>query len=367
MLLSRNKSWQVLLTFLVWSMPLLAQLEDANTKTKAECAKYAQTPLPSEATPLPPPKQWPACASYRLYSGIGVTVDFAAARKCAWLERQATQAGLEPRFTASSVFGGSAMLTVLYANGEGLEENFPLAIRFACESGGAPAEIGGRVESLEARKDSKGMQKSEFTFCDDTTSGFMMGFCSAVNEEERTHDRDGIFNRLTLSWPALQKESFARALSLQAKYAEAHARGEIDLSGTARAMFEIDAESSLKDDFLEAVTAFEAGNLPSASTAKAAKADEELNRAYQYSIRTAEKHKSEYGAIQPDGIRQAERAWLKYRDAWLDFAAKRYPSVPPNAWLQLLTADRTLILSGKSCGTLEDCGGEDQGSPHPLP
>ena len=132
-------------------------------------------------------------------------------------------------------------------------------------------------------------------------------------------------------------------------------------------MFEIDAESSLKDDFLEAVTAFESGKLPHTSAIESAKADEALNLAYRENLQIADIHKTEYGAIQPDGIRQAERAWLKYRDAWLEFAAMRYPAVARNAWLQLLTADRTLILSGKSCGTLEECDGEDQWRPRPLP
>src|SRR5580698_4705429 len=103
---------------LACSSPVLAQLENADAKTKAQCASYAQTALPSEAASVPAPKRWPACASYKLYSGIGVKIDLIAARNCAWSERLATQAGLEPRYTIDTVFGGSAMLAVLYANAE---------------------------------------------------------------------------------------------------------------------------------------------------------------------------------------------------------------------------------------------------------
>ena len=53
--------------------------------------------------------------------------------------------------------------------------------------------------------------------------------------------------------------------------------------------------------------------------------------------------------MQPKGIRDAERAWLKYRDSWIAFAKLRYPSVPADAWLVLLTNDRTSILDGSFC------------------
>src|SRR5579859_1551201 len=127
-----------------------AQLEGANETTQNKCRQYLQAPLPSEANSVIAPKQWPECNSYKLYSGIGIKVDFVAARKCAWSERLAAQANLEPRYTIASVFGGSAMLAVLYANGEGIPQDPKLAARFVCEAEGAPAEIGIRLEHVES-------------------------------------------------------------------------------------------------------------------------------------------------------------------------------------------------------------------------
>jgi hypothetical protein len=105
---------------MIYATSLSAQPE-AN-QTKAKCAKYLQTPLPPEASSIASPKTWPDCNSYRLYSGIGVTVDYSAARNCAWAERLAIQTGIESEYTVASVFGGSAMLSVLYANGEGVKK-----------------------------------------------------------------------------------------------------------------------------------------------------------------------------------------------------------------------------------------------------
>jgi hypothetical protein len=40
------------------------------------------------------------------------------------------------------------LLTMIYANGKGAARNFDLALKFACEVDGAPAENGYRLEHL---------------------------------------------------------------------------------------------------------------------------------------------------------------------------------------------------------------------------
>jgi uncharacterized protein YecT (DUF1311 family) len=349
MLLGMKRLWIPLLAISIWTPPLLAQLELTDADTKAKCAKYLETPLPTEASLTAAPKTWPKCDSTKLYSGIGIEVDYTAARQCAWTERLAIQAGIQPRFTTASVFGGSAMLTVLYANGEGVERNIPLALRFACEAEGAPAEIEGRLESLGALEVTLRPQAKRFDFCDDITSGFMEGFCAAYGSEMGNQDRENSFRALAADFTAAQRAKFDTARGLEEAYALAHAKDEIDLGGTARAMYQIDAEDTLKDDFLEALRSFEAAKFPAGSAELYRDSDEQLNYAYRRAIDDADKHKSDYGAVQPEGVRDAERAWLKYRDAWVAFAKTRYPTVSPEAWLILLTKDRTSILDGSFC------------------
>jgi len=343
------------------ALPVHAQLNDTSEKTQAKCAEYLKTPLPAEVAAVETPKSWPKCASYRLYSGIGTKVDFEAARKCSWSERLAVLSDLQPKYTVGSIFGGAAMLTQLYANGEGAYKNIPLALRFACEAEGAPAEIGIRIESLE-----NGQNGDHFDFCDATTSGFMMGFCTAYASEIADQKRAKDFDTLQNGWTNSQKSAFLKLKSVQETYARAHAKGEVDLSGTARAMFQIDEQDGLRDNFLEASKSFEQGHFPQASPAEAVAADSQLNREYQKAIAEAETRKSEYGAIQPDGIRAAERAWLKYRDAWMIFARQRYPSVSTEAWVKLLSDDRVLVLQGKCCGPAPDMADATY-APRPLP
>jgi uncharacterized protein YecT (DUF1311 family) len=340
----------VLLVF-AWSLQLSAQLEDADADTQAKCAHYLKTPLPAEAAPATQPKAWPDCDSYKLYSGIGTKTDYTVARRCAWSERLAQQAGFQPRFTIAGVFGGSAMLTVLYTNGEGAQENLPLALRFACEAGGAPAEISYRIRDIESRFENPRSANTKFSFCEDITSGFMEGFCAAYKSELADVKRAESLKELSLRMNPAQLQAFDQIDKLEQTYASAHAQGEIDLSGTARAMFQVDAEDSLRDDFLAALQSYEAGRFPSGSSQTYRDADAELNSTYRRKLNDAEKHKAEYGAIQPEGIRDAERAWLKYRDAWVAFARLRYPSVASDVWLAQLTNDRIAVLDGSFCDT----------------
>jgi hypothetical protein len=158
---------------------------------------------------------------------------------------------------------------------------------------------------------------------------------------------------------------------LEEEYAVADARGEIDLSSTARAMFQIDGEQTLQEGFLWALEVFETGRCPIGSSSQYSDADARLNLAYPKALSVAEEHKNEHGAVQPEGILDAERAWLKYRDAWIGFARLRCPSRPSEAWLVLPTNDRVSVLDGSFCDMdAEDrpCAREgDTWKPSPLP
>jgi uncharacterized protein YecT (DUF1311 family) len=344
---------------------------DPEARLKAICEPYLKTPLPTEATEIPVPKIWPECVSYRLEAGIGAEVDYAAARRCAWAERLATQADLEPRYTVASVLGGSALLSMLYANGEGVERNIPLASRFVCEAGGAPFDVEALLDELNDREKSPKDAKGKFSFCDQTGSGFMQGFCAGLEAEVQDLARASELDGLSSRWSSQQRGALDALVRAQQTYAQAHAKGEINLAGTARAAEEFGAEEELRNNFLAALRSFEKGSPPQGSTDDLARADAELNRFYRRALSEAESKKSEYGAVQPNGIREAERGWLKYRDAWIAFAKLRYPTVGADAWLTLLTNDRTAVLKDTECEIGIDgpaCADrEDEHPPRPLP
>ena len=241
------------------------------------------------------------------------------------------------------------MLTVLYANGEGVDKNLPLALRFACEASGAPAEVSTRLDHIESLGTRIAIGDEKLNFCNDITSGFMEGFCAASVSELADQKRSRSLDAISAQMSPVQREAFLQLVDKEEAYSRAHAIGEIDLSGTARAVFQIDAEQTLRDDFLAALQSFEAGKTPVGSVRIYRNADARMNSAYHKALDNARAHRREYGAVQPSGIRNAERVWLRYRNAWKTFAKLHYPGVLPEAWLILLTNDRTSILDGSFC------------------
>ena len=122
---------------------------------------------------------------------------------------------------------------------------------------------------------------------------------------------------------------------------ETSAAGEVDLSGTLRGAFVIDHQQKLEDDFARLLTALEAGKAPSASARDFKAADAELNAVYR---RLMSAKDPVFGTVTKSGVRKAQLAWLAYRDAWVQFAAVKYPHVAPDSLRASLTQSRTKEL-----------------------
>ena len=114
----------------------------------------------------------------------------------------------------------------------------------------------------------------------------------------------------------------------------------MDQRGTGRIAYAIFEAETLEDALLESVRAFEAGKFP--ARASLSKVDAELN-AYYSSIMRRESLE-DAGTISKEGIRETQRTWLAYRDAWASFAAQRYPARSAAEWKAWMTAARIAQL-----------------------
>lgn len=75
------------------------------------------------------------------------------------------------------------ILSMLYANGYGVQRNLRLALRYACETGAAPAEMEGRVDHLTGMMNTRtSVNQQRYDICDDITSGMMQGVCASIGE-----------------------------------------------------------------------------------------------------------------------------------------------------------------------------------------
>ena len=275
------------------------------------------------------------CDSEKLYYGIGMAPDPVRARRCAFVEA-GTKDGDGP-------FSGRAMLMTIYANGRGAARDLDVATHLACGLDGAPFESDGRVNHLAALK-GRSRAGPDFDYCDDISSGLAMGYCAAHQSEIDGVRREAALGRLTAGWTPAERSAFASLRKAEDTWVDAHGSNEVDLSGTARAAMEIAAEDSLRDSFLETLRTLSAGKAPHFSAAQSAAADAALNAAYA-KARKAVAADGGPGAPTRDGIREAQRAWLRYRDAFLAFAAVKFPGVSRDSLAAWLARDRTAMLA----------------------
>ena len=126
----------------VWAASAKAEGDDfVGSDVQAVCDKAVNVQVPVNDIPTDADqaalKNWLSADSYY---GNGVKTDYTVARKCAFNERASGD---------ESLFGGSRILMMIYANGYGVTKNLDLAIKFACESGGSAAKVERRVHHFE--------------------------------------------------------------------------------------------------------------------------------------------------------------------------------------------------------------------------
>lgn len=264
-----------------------------------------------------------SCNAEALYYGIGMPADPVKARQCAFIEEDAGKAS---PYDAGR-FGGTAMLMTIYANGAGAARDLDLATALACQVEGAAAEFDGRVKHLQKLK-AEHWSGHDFSFCDDASSGFVGGLCAAHAAAIADVQRSNRLAQLTSAWPTADKSAFAKLRATEQTYVEASGGNEVDLSGTLRSAFVIEHEQKLEDDFARLLTALEAGKTPSTSASDFRAADAELNAVYR---RLMSAKDPIFGTVTKSGVRKAQVAWLAYRNAWVQFAAAKYPASPLTA------------------------------------
>lgn len=321
-----------------------ATCRTSQTNLPADCSASTSAPLPAEATGAKTPTEFPDCASYRSYRGIGRPIDYAKARDCAWEERLAQKAGLRQNQKAPTawVVGGSLILADLYANGAGVERNFPLAVRFACEFEESAAEMA--LQDL-GKQSSAASARTPFDFCHYAATTFTMNFCAGYTSEIEEDRRRRFFNKLKSSMNSGQEAAFEKLIAAQQAYVRAHA-AEVDQGGTIRTIRIIGSQEILNDNFQADVVHFERKQWPALSTAQIAEADSLLHRELEEKLQqlgTRTEDEIEQGGVTARGLSSAQRAWKSYREAWRAFAGLRYPAAA-DAMEAKVTIDRFRLL-----------------------
>lgn len=318
----------MLLSVLFLCLTASAQLPFASPETQNACKEWMKTEFPASDRPTTEEAAGlAACVSEDLYYGIGRHADPVKARKCAYLEMNAG---------TDYVFSGRAVLMMIYANGKGVRHNTELALRLACEIEGAPAEIEGRIARLQEMKQGT-ISGEAFDLCDDITSSFMSGACAIHNEKIEETKRQKRLNDMVGKWSPQEKDALKQLQRAFDRYVEAHGENEVDASATAA----VEEKAALRDEFLETIKRFDKGQLPRFTSGEFTRAEGEMQAFYE-AVQSGMDDGSIAGTA--DSITYTQSLWLKYRDAWVAFGQKRYPSVSADSWKTWLTRQRSVVL-----------------------
>jgi uncharacterized protein YecT (DUF1311 family) len=243
----------------------------------------------------------------------------------------------------------SAVLMMLYANGFGVRRNPPLTLKYACATGGAPAEIWGRVVYLSELHE--GDYLTNFDICDHATSGFMGGYCTAMHERQRAKERTDKLAKITRQFNRAELAEFHKLEGAIVAFAKHRGMNETDASGSARAAFSIQATADEMDGFFDLLESLEKGDGPKYKGSELLELDQQLNQYYRQiraikGVQEDEPDRLGDTTITKTDVQETQRVWLKYRDAWTRFARVRYPKLDPIALTAYLTKQRVDQLRG---------------------
>jgi len=309
---------------------------NAPAEIKATCKKVKDLKIPEADRPSAEEKKsLESCDAEELYYGFGSPPEPLKAKKCAILsDDESVQ---------------STVLAMVYANGKGAARNLDLAIHFACMMGGAPAEIEYRIQHLLEIQKTKPKDPG-FDYCDDITSGMMAGVCRQKEKRFADAKLQAKFNALISKWSPTERKEFEKLKVASKNFTEARAGNEVDLSGTMRSAFVIAEEDIQERDFFESLEKFEKKKAPKYTSAQLKSADQQLNETYKTiqnfkpSDEYANPESIDYGTVTKSGVKIAQIAWIKYRDAWVEFAKVKYPSVPSDSVSAWFTVKRNHML-----------------------
>lgn len=299
----------------------------------AECRRVRDvTPPLAERITAPARGQLTECDAEQLYYGIGIPPDLEQARACA----------LHHLGESPDPFDGAGLLTMIHATGRGGLRDLDLAIHYACQMNGAPAEMAARIERLTRIKAGE-ETAGGFSVCEDATSGFLAGRCALHVWHIAQADRNAFFATLASQFDDSQKRAFAQLRKVVETYATHSASGETDQTGTMRVAFTVARQEEVLSGFTTLLFTLEDRRAPQPSVGFAA-TDARLNAIYQGIM--ASRFPSAYmsGGIKAHGIREAERAWIAYRDAWVAFAEARHPWLNTDVLKVHLTQERMAFL-----------------------
>lgn len=262
------------------------------------------------------------CDSVSYYYGFAGKSGDAEALKCAYRELK----------NPEIVFGGAAILMMMYANGRGVKKDIDLALKYACLQPGSAEETSARIGHLNKLRNAE----ETFDFCDDVKTDRMIKRCERVRAQPSREKRNARAQALMKNWTPADHENFRALRKTFRTFQDEHVSKEVDLSSGSSFRKMMDERDVLEESFLLKLERFERGEFPAET------ADNTPAMGQAFRIIQGSKHPR--GTVSAKGCQETQVAWLKYVDGWIAFSRARYPKLVPVNLVRELTGDRLVQL-----------------------
>lgn len=234
-------------------------------------------------------------------------------------------------------------LAMTFANGWSTPRDFDTATYFLCRAGDemAPFEQEGMIEFVQSMR--AGKEKGPLDYCDHVTSGAGATWCTGLDYDQK---QVGWQSRISLVEKTLEPEAKKALGTLQKAAddlipADGAVIAEPNRGGTIYPSMALGGEIERREVFVATLERYTRSRAPKATPEALKTADAALNAAYK--ARMAEMKQNdkemEQGTTSQDVLRDAQRAWIPYRDAWTAFYRLRWKgAAPPEALDQEIEA-----------------------------
>jgi uncharacterized protein YecT (DUF1311 family) len=339
----------ILLTIAAAACATAQEQRETSASAAKICSAVEKLPVPTVTPESSADASWlKSCAEDDLYYGASPrqNVDYPAARRCA-LYAWNVEHGPAPGNSddAGDVYDFSTQtLVMIYSNGDGVPRNLDLAMHIACKEAFPLQDPESDRQNelvqviLELARMKSETSPARFDYCNgeaQLSDWPEKRVCESIHTRLARKKREAHLAELVAPWTQAQKDAFARARDAFSQFEELEEHAE----NTCPVPVEIctmDINDRLETEFAAEIDRFEQGRLPAFTHQQYGDAKFALNQTYQQLLTaTYQSH----GNLMLR-MRDAERAWPAYRDAFADFAKLRWPSVSADSWLTFLTNER---------------------------
>ncbi len=248
---------------------------------------------------------------------------------------------------------------MIFANGWGTPRDLGAAMYFLCRADDemAPFEQWSMLQFVDGLRNGK--EEGNLDYCEHVTSGMGAGWCASVEHDKKRAEweRRAAAAERTLNPEARPAFAALRKATEDLAGADASYMAEPNRGGTIYSAVVLGSQTERNDDLLATLERYVQKRAPAATPDVLKKADAALNTVYKAILAQAKADDKEFetGTAGQDVLRDAQRAWIPYRDAWIAFYRLRWKGVAP---AEALDREIAAALTEKRTRELSELGAE---------